>query len=86
LTFSVRFKPAALAEFNSSTEWYESNSAGLGSRYVSAIDQTIEIIANNPDRAPIVYKDVRVKSVARFPYQVYYRFLGENLIEAMALG
>jgi len=83
--YIVRFKPAALVEFNESTEWYESKNSGVGTRFVLAIDHAIEIISLHPARAAVVYKNVRVRSVEKFPYQIYYRLTGENLIEVLSV-
>jgi len=83
--YSVQFRPAALVEFNESADWYEARQLGLGARYVDAIDATISSIVAAPTRPAIVHKQVRLLSVEGFPYQVYYRIVGEEIIEVLSV-
>ncbi len=85
LKITVTFRPAALVEFNESADWYEARQLGLGEKFVSSIDTAVAVIVATPKRAPTVYKQVRLISVKGFPYQIYYRLLGEDLIEILAV-
>jgi plasmid stabilization system protein ParE len=85
VTASIVFRPEALTEFNDSADWYESRQLGLGVRFVNAIDAAIESLSKNPEHQAVVYKDVRLKSVKSFPYQIFYRIKSEALVEVLSV-
>jgi plasmid stabilization system protein ParE len=81
----IDFRPEALSEFNDSVDWYESRQNGLGVRFVNSIDSAIESLAKDPEHQAVVYKDVRIKSVKGFPYQIFFRLKNETLIEELSV-
>ena len=85
MTFTVEFRPAALIEFNESVDWYEARQTGLGERFVTSIDSGIKSIVSDPMRSACVYREVRLQTVKGFPYQIYYRVLGGDLIEILSV-
>jgi hypothetical protein len=46
--------------------WYEKERAGLGSEFLEAIDKMVKGIAENPERFPVVRKDIRRAVLRRF--------------------
>ncbi|MFK8075712.1 MAG: type II toxin-antitoxin system RelE/ParE family toxin [Granulosicoccus sp.] len=85
MSFAVRFRPAALAEFNRSADWYEARQVGLGQSFVAAVDASIDTISSAPTRPRYVYKEIRLMSVKGFPYQIYYRVLGSDVVEVLSI-
>ena len=85
MSFAVRFRPAALAEFNRSADWYEARQVGLGQSFVAAVDASIDIISSAPTLPRCVYKEIRLMSVKGFPYQIYYRLLGSDVVEVLSI-
>ncbi|MCL2647819.1 MAG: type II toxin-antitoxin system RelE/ParE family toxin [Phycisphaerales bacterium] len=67
------FLSPALAEMAEAAQFYESQQAGLGHRFLDAIDRAIEEIEKNPQRWPILKKQIRRRLVGRFPYGILYR-------------
>jgi len=63
----------ARKELHKAVLWYEDEREGLGSELLTAVQETIERIAQNPRRFPIVYRDLRQAFVPRFPYLVFFR-------------
>ena len=43
------------------------------------------VIAAHPLAAPIERGEIRVRSIARFPYRIYYRFRPEEIV-VIAIG
>jgi plasmid stabilization system protein ParE len=78
------FRPAAVAELREARDWYEAQRVGLGFDLGEVIDGTLQRIAANPDAFPEVMPGVRRAVIARFPYGIFYRGLGEG-IEVLAV-
>ena len=85
MTHQVRIRPEAQIEFNQSVDWYEERQLGLGQRFVESIDSAIQSIAESPEQAARVHKEVRCKSVKGFPYQVFYRIKGQHTVEVLSI-
>ena len=68
----VVFRPAARAEFDGTTLWYENRQPGPGAQFVWEIDRAVDLASNYPDRYPNKHKEIRCVRVHRFPYSIYY--------------
>ena len=68
----VLFKPAAEAELEQARAWYEERKEGLGGEFVRCVDAAMISLQRNPESYPVVYKQVRMVLVNRFPYQIFY--------------
>jgi len=77
---SLRFTQAARAELIEAHDWYEAQAPGLGSRFLSAIDETAERILAGPLRFPIALKTVRRARVKVFPYALFYVVDSDELL------
>lgn len=80
MTLPLVFRSAARAEFDDAAAWYEARRTGLGADFVAEVQQVLDTIANQPDRYPVVYGDVREAPVRRFPYCVYYRVKPDRVV------
>ena len=60
-------------------EWYEQQRAGLGSEFLSAVDEAIELLQQMPELGHVVHRDLRRLSLRRFPYVIYYRITGSSV-------
>jgi len=72
MTLEVVFRPAARAEFDGATLWYEDRQPGLGAQFVVEIDRAVELAARYPDRYPLKHGEIRCIQTRRFPYSVFY--------------
>jgi plasmid stabilization system protein ParE len=73
----IRLEDEASAELNEAARWYEQRQAGLGRRYLHAVDTTFKQIARMPQAGstiPGVPADLGVRRapVKQFPYVVAY--------------
>ena len=73
MNLPVILRPKALTEFEEAAVWYEQQRPGLGIQFVGEVERILELIAEQPDRYPIVFGTIREALVSRFPYCVYYR-------------
>lgn len=80
MSLPLVFRPAARFEFDEAAAWYEEQRPGLGEDFVAAIDQVLNVIAEQPNRYPLVEGDVREAPVSRFPYCVYYRATADRIV------
>jgi len=69
----IVFLQAAENEMLATAEYYESKATGLGTNFLSTIQQSLEGIATNPKAAPVIRDNIRRRIVHRFPYGVLYK-------------
>lgn len=81
-TFS--FSPEAREELLETIQYYESESPGLGTAFLSAVQQGIEQLLVFPESAPVLRGKVRRKLLRRFPYSLIYS-LREGHIRILAV-
>lgn len=77
----VVLRPEAKANLAEASRWYEKRRAGLGARFLDAVDAALAKIEKNPLRHAPVYKDVRRAPTPRFPYGIFYIF--ENQVASV---
>jgi plasmid stabilization system protein ParE len=71
----------ALAErdFAEAVLWYDSKQLGLGDAFLEAVATSLNDVAANPLRFPIVHRDVRRALLRRFPFAVYFALRGSEV-------
>lgn len=80
MSFDVQVRRAAELDVAEAQLWYEAQRSGLGIEFHSEVSQVFDRLANTPLIYQIAYRDVRRAVVRRFPYNVWYRVLGEMVI------
>jgi len=85
MTLAVVFRHAARREFDEAALWYEERRRGLGIQFVSEIDHAIDLAAENPERFPVMHRDVRCVRVRRFPYSVFFRTESRRIVVSAVL-
>ena len=80
MTPRIVFRPQAQAEIEAAREWYERESLGLGSRFVSAVDDALGRLVDRPLAFPCVRRDVRRALLRRFPYAVFFRVRESEIV------
>lgn len=68
----LRFHEEAEAELTEAARYYESQSPGLGTAFLLAVEESTAKILINPQAFPPVSIEVRRKLLERFPYGVLY--------------
>lgn len=61
-------------ELNEAAEYYESEQAGLGARFLREVERCLQLIVEHPEAAPVVLGHARRRVVRRFPYEILYTF------------
>jgi plasmid stabilization system protein ParE len=77
---TVRFLPEALEDLSETQSWYASREPGLGQAFAEAIAAAVERIILDSASFPCVEAEVRRLVVRRFPYAVYFREVGNEIL------
>lgn len=83
MSYRLIIRPEAELDIRDAFEWYDAQTAGLGSEFVRAVDTCLSSIGRNPLSYPVIYKQVRRALMRRFPYGTLYVF-DQNLIIVIA--
>ena len=75
----VTFHPVARAELDASTEFYESCLTGLGLRFLAAVEEATNRIAESPDAGAPLGGGFRKRLVPGFPFSIIYRARDEEV-------
>lgn len=73
-------RPAAAADLEEVFLWYDGQRAGLGDLFLDAVEQVFRAVLENPRRYRVVHRDTRRAHVRRFPYSVFYRIVGDDVV------
>ena len=66
------FHPDALAEYEEAARYYAGCQEGLESRFMAAVEHTVQQILEAPERWRIMEEDIRRCLTRVFPYAVLY--------------
>ncbi len=76
----VRFLKPAQSEVDDAFVWYETQSHGLGIRFLDDIDRTIRRISAFPFSSMEIESDIRRCLLTRFPYGIIYGIDADTII------
>jgi len=71
MAYPLIVSPEAEAELARAHEWYDEQSAGLGSEFSACVDEVFSRIQRTPRAFAEAYKNVRQTLVPRFPFVVW---------------
>lgn len=86
MTRVASFNRLAEAELREAANYYESEAAGLGKRFIGAVEIALKAIIELPDASAPIRGGIRRKAVGKFPYQILYRQHDENAIHILAVA
>ncbi len=76
----LEFHPEALAEYEFAVNYYEQHQVGLGGRFISIVESTLQGILDAPTTWPVLEQDVRRRLTRVFPYAVLYSIEPECIL------
>jgi len=82
---AIRLLREAEEELRLAAQFYEEAQPGLGRALIVEVRRAKDLIAAHPLAARIVRGEIRVRSIARFPYRIYYRVRAEEIV-VIAIG
>ncbi len=77
MSLPLVFRPEAEQDLISARDWYDRQRAGLGDEFTAQFADLLLRLAEMPNLFPLIWLDVRVCQLHRFPYVVYYRVLSD---------
>ncbi len=81
----VDYHPAVEGELKEIRDYYEERSLGLGLAFVDDFERQVLRTATTPERWMVVTRDIRRCLMRRFPYIIYFRRVGAELIRITAV-
>jgi toxin ParE1/3/4 len=84
MSYVLIIRPEAEDDLTEARDWYNGRRDGLGAEFLTAVEESLDRVRESPLLRPPEYRSVRRFHIARFPYIVYYRILGET-IEVIAV-
>ena len=80
MTRRVVFRPQAEDDALQIRQWYEARREGLGAEFGLAVDARVARVAANPLAFQRAHGETRRAVLARFPYAIYFRVVGEEIV------
>lgn len=69
----------AKRQIRKATLWYEKERVGLGTSFLDRVTEAFTEIQSAPLRPAIVFRDVRIAMMSRFPYLILYRAKSDDV-------
>jgi toxin ParE1/3/4 len=79
MTGRISFHRLAERELNEAARYYESQSRGLGSAFLTEIERCTQSILDYPKAGAVIQGSVRRRLARRFPYAVLYSVKPEGI-------
>lgn len=75
---TILITPGAEQDLAEALEYYETQSAGLGRRFIELVDERLQRLSVTPFSGSVRYQDVRCCLVRVFPYIIHYTVNSEH--------
>ena len=82
---NLRYHQEASHELDEVYRWYETQQSGLGTRFISELEASINRIQNFPYIGNVIVKDIRRALLPDFPYGVMYS-IKDDMLEIVAVA
>jgi len=79
MIFSFSIHEIADIELKEAANYYESKVTGLGFAFLDEVERVVNLIRDNPESAPRIYKIVRRKLLRGFPYSIMYSIVDDSI-------
>lgn len=79
-SYAIIFSPVTFDDVEKTVTYYEEKQEGLGKRFATHLQLTLNIIKSNPFFATVRYDDIRCVLIKKFPYLVHYHIDEEEQI------
>ena len=80
MSLPVTYLPEAEDDIDAAYSWYEQQRTELGEQFLEALQETVSRLCDNPQLYGIFHTDVRAAPLRRFPYVLYYRDRGADIL------
>ena len=80
MSWIATLRPRAKADLRDAHDWYEERCPGLGDEFLADLAEALLRLEADPERYPVYYRGFRRVLAHRFPYKIFFRIAGQNLI------
>ncbi len=80
MKWGATIRPRAKADLQRAHDWYEERCPGLGDEFLADLAEALLRLEADPERYPVYYRGFRRVLAHRFPYKIFFRIAGQNLI------
>jgi plasmid stabilization system protein ParE len=80
VTYRLVVRRQAKADIREAARRYERQRVGLGRAFVQQVDALLDRVRLNPMQYQVVHREVRRAIPRRFPYGVFYRIDGSEVL------
>ena len=80
MNWTVTIRPKAKADLRHAYDWYEERCAGLGDEFLADHAEALLRLESDPERFPLYYRGFRRVLTHRFPYKIFFRIVGRDII------
>jgi plasmid stabilization system protein ParE len=77
---AIIYRPEAAADVEEACAWYEGQRVGLAGEFLASLQAAEDAVRATPLAYQIHRRDTRRYRLRRFPYQLFYRVLGEHIV------
>ncbi|MBI4164143.1 MAG: type II toxin-antitoxin system RelE/ParE family toxin [Acidobacteria bacterium] len=77
---AILVRPAAAADIEVAFRWYEDKRAGFGDEFLAELQEAVASLEAHPKQYPVLYRETRRSFVHRFPYGIFYRVYGNDVV------
>lgn len=80
MSWTVSIREEAKADLRDAHDWYEERLPGLGNEFLADMAETLLKLEERPEHFPIYYQGFRRALARRFPYKIFFRIVGSDVI------
>jgi toxin ParE1/3/4 len=80
VNWPVTIRPKARADLCRAHDWYEERCPGLGDEFLADHAEALLRLETDPERFPLYYRGFRRVLTHRFPYKIFFRIVGRDII------
>lgn len=80
MSIAIRLRSEAAEDLAEAAIWYERQRSGLGNEFLDRVVAAFDAISTAPEMFPCVYRNARRAFVRRFPFGIYYRIEGDEVV------
>jgi toxin ParE1/3/4 len=80
VNWPVTIRSKARTDLRRAHDWYEERCPGLGDEFLADHAEALLRLEADPERFPLYYRGFRRVLTHRFPYKIFFRIAGRDII------
>ena len=72
MNYKIVIRPFVIQDVSDAVKYYKQISPQLAKKFLERVKEARDFIAENPFADDIMYKNIRVRLIKKFPYQIHY--------------